>query len=62
VVLNRAQVDKHSYYYSHYYGHYYGRYYGSQSHKHSGRRHAPAAAKTASDGKAADINATRARA
>ena len=38
VVLNRAQVDKHSYYYSHYYGHYYGRYYGSQSHKHSGRR------------------------
>ncbi len=28
VVLNRAQVDKHSYYYGHYYGHYgaYGRY------------------------------------
>jgi succinoglycan biosynthesis transport protein ExoP len=24
VVLNRAQVDKHSYYYGHYYGHYYG--------------------------------------
>jgi capsular exopolysaccharide synthesis family protein len=33
VVLNRAQVDKHSYYYSHYYGHYYGRHYGSQSPK-----------------------------
>jgi capsular exopolysaccharide synthesis family protein len=29
IVLNRAQVDKHSYYYSHYYGHYYGRHYGS---------------------------------
>lgn len=26
VVLNRAQVEKHSYYYGHYYGHYYGRY------------------------------------
>jgi capsular exopolysaccharide synthesis family protein len=31
VVLNRAQVDKHSYYYSHYYGHYYGQYYGRPS-------------------------------
>jgi len=28
VVLNRAQVEKHSYYYGRYYGHYYGRYYG----------------------------------
>ena len=26
VVLNRAQIEKHSYYYSHYYGHYYGKY------------------------------------
>jgi succinoglycan biosynthesis transport protein ExoP len=24
IVLNRAQIQKHSYYYSHYYGHYYG--------------------------------------
>jgi len=29
VVLNRAQVEKHSYYYGRYYGHYYGKYYGS---------------------------------
>lgn len=28
VVLNRAQIDKHSYYYGRYYGHYYGSYYG----------------------------------
>jgi capsular exopolysaccharide synthesis family protein len=28
VVLNRAQVEKHSYYYGHYYGHYYGVRYG----------------------------------
>jgi succinoglycan biosynthesis transport protein ExoP len=28
VVLNRAQVEKHSYYYGRYYGHYYGSYYG----------------------------------
>jgi len=28
LVLNRAQIQKHSYYYSHYYGHYYGRYDG----------------------------------
>ena len=26
VVLNRAQVEKHSYYYGRYYGHYYGDY------------------------------------
>jgi succinoglycan biosynthesis transport protein ExoP len=26
VVLNRAQIEKHAYYYGHYYGHYYGRY------------------------------------
>jgi Mrp family chromosome partitioning ATPase len=26
IVLNRAQIEKHSYYYSHYYGHYYGDY------------------------------------
>jgi hypothetical protein len=24
--LNRAQVERHSYYYGHYYGHYYGKY------------------------------------
>ena len=29
VVLNRAQVEKHSYYYGRYYGHYYGHYYSS---------------------------------
>jgi capsular exopolysaccharide synthesis family protein len=28
VILNRAQVNKHSYYYGRYYGHYYGHYYG----------------------------------
>ena len=56
VVLNRAQVDKHSYYYSHYYGHYYGRYYGSQSRKHPGRAKRPA------DPKVAQIDETRARA
>jgi capsular exopolysaccharide synthesis family protein len=28
IVLNRAQIEKHSYYYNHYYGHYHGRYYG----------------------------------
>ena len=27
IVLNRAQIEKHSYYYNHYYGHYYGHYY-----------------------------------
>jgi capsular exopolysaccharide synthesis family protein len=26
IVLNRAQVERHSYYYGHYYGHYYGKY------------------------------------
>ena len=31
VVLNRAQVEKHSYYYSHYYGHYTSHYYGKRS-------------------------------
>jgi capsular exopolysaccharide synthesis family protein len=35
VVLNRAQVDKHSYYYSHYYGHYYGEYYGKKVPAHA---------------------------
>jgi capsular exopolysaccharide synthesis family protein len=28
VILNRAQIEKHSYYYRQYYGHYYGQYYG----------------------------------
>jgi capsular exopolysaccharide synthesis family protein len=55
VVLNRAQVDKHSYYYSHYYGHYYGRYYGS-THKPSGRPKRP------QDPKVASIDEKRARA
>jgi capsular exopolysaccharide synthesis family protein len=55
VVLNRAQVDKHSYYYSHYYGHYYGRYYGS-THKPSGRPKRP------HDPKVASIDEKRARA
>jgi polysaccharide biosynthesis transport protein len=67
VVLNRAQVDKHSYYYSHYYGHYYGQYYGNQTRKSSGRGHGSAAktasdGRAASDGKVASIDATRARA
>jgi capsular exopolysaccharide synthesis family protein len=68
VVLNRARVDKHSYYYSHYYGHYYGSDYGSQSHKSAGRNQGAAASKTAGDGKVArdgkvaNINGTRARA
>jgi polysaccharide biosynthesis transport protein len=52
VVLNRAQVDKHSYYYSHYYGHYYGEYYG----KPSGRT------KRAPDSKVTSIDEKRARA
>ena len=43
VVLNRAQVDKHSYYYSHYYGHYYGEYYGKTP--TPGRAPRPAASK-----------------
>jgi capsular exopolysaccharide synthesis family protein len=32
-VLNRAQVEKHSYYYGRYYGHYYGSYYGQAKQK-----------------------------
>jgi len=62
VVLNRAQVDKHSYYYSHYYGHYYGQYYGRPSGKVSGRPKRPADAKTATDGKVSSIDEKRARA
>ena len=54
VVLNRAQVDKHSYYYSHYYGHYYGEYYGKT--KTPGRPSRPA------DSKVTSIDETRARA
>jgi capsular exopolysaccharide synthesis family protein len=38
LVLNRAQVQKHSHYYAHYYGHYHGRYYG-KSHQKDARRH-----------------------
>jgi Mrp family chromosome partitioning ATPase len=30
LVLNRAQVERHAYYYGHYYGHYYGKYYGEK--------------------------------
>jgi Mrp family chromosome partitioning ATPase len=30
LVLNRAQVQRHSYYYGQYYGHYYGKYYGQK--------------------------------
>ena len=30
LVLNRAQVERHSYYYGSYYGHYYGKYYGQK--------------------------------
>ena len=64
VVLNRAQVDKHSYYYSHYYGHYYGQYYGKPSGK---PRQAPAARapgwrQAAIDGKVSSIDEKRARA
>jgi capsular exopolysaccharide synthesis family protein len=68
VVLNRAQVDKHSYYYSHYYGHYYGREYGTRDGTTSGGHHAPAArsmpgdGRAARDGKVTSIGATRARA
>jgi capsular exopolysaccharide synthesis family protein len=58
VVLNRAQVDKHSYYYSHYYGHYYGQYYG----RPSGRTKRPADARAATDGKVSSIDEKRARA
>ena len=38
VVLNRAQIEKHSYYYSHYYGHYYGHYYASRASEGRARR------------------------
>jgi polysaccharide biosynthesis transport protein len=38
VVLNRAQIEKHAYYYSHYYGHYYGEYYGTETPRRH-RRH-----------------------
>jgi succinoglycan biosynthesis transport protein ExoP len=66
VVLNRAQVDKHSYYYSHYYGHYYGQYYGKAPGKPSGkpstRPMRPADARPAPDGKVSSINEKRARA
>ena len=62
VVLNRAQVDKHSYYYSHYYGHYYGKYYGRPSGKPSSRLPRPAGSRAASDGKVSSIDETRARA
>ena len=48
VVLNRAQVEKHSYYYGRYYGHYYGRYYGT-----------PAARPAAAGGKIAHIREKR---
>ena len=48
VVLNRAQVEKHSYYYGRYYGHYYGRYYGS-----------PPARPAAAGGKVANIREKR---
>jgi capsular exopolysaccharide synthesis family protein len=37
VVLNRAQVEKHSYYYGRYYGHYYGHYYGRYGEPAAGR-------------------------
>ena len=35
IVLNRAQIEKHSYYYGSYYGHYYGHYYGQETTKTS---------------------------
>jgi capsular exopolysaccharide synthesis family protein len=38
VVLNRAQIEKHAYYYSHYYGHYYGEYYGARTPRRRKRR------------------------
>jgi Mrp family chromosome partitioning ATPase len=44
IILNRAQIEKHAYYYGHYYGHYYGRYYGRSAAREGGtvaasRRH-----------------------
>jgi succinoglycan biosynthesis transport protein ExoP len=64
VVLNRAQVDEHSYYYSHYYGHYYGDYYGTRTGTASGGHAArtATAARVAGAGKVTSIGATRARA
>ena len=41
VILNRAQVERHSYYYGRYYGHYYGHYYGRYAHDRSRDRVAP---------------------
>ncbi len=45
IVLNRAQIEKHSYYYSHYYGHYHGRYEGGASRRSAHQRRPPASAK-----------------
>jgi hypothetical protein len=33
VILNRARIEKHAYYYGHYYGRYYGRYHGGDERK-----------------------------
>jgi len=41
VILNRARVDKHSYYYGRYYGHYYGHYYGRYASSRNMERPAP---------------------
>jgi polysaccharide biosynthesis transport protein len=49
VVLNRAQLEKHSYYYSHYYGHYSSRPYGD-SPTLNGRPKRPTSAKVANIG------------
>jgi len=45
IVLNRANVEKHAYYYGHYYGHYYGKSYGR------GHRPAPSSKVTRIDEK-----------
>ncbi len=37
IVLNRAQIEKHAYYYGHYYGHYYGDYSHRQPDRPSGK-------------------------
>jgi len=37
IVLNRAQIEKHAYYYGHYYGHYYGDYSHRQSDRPAGK-------------------------
>jgi capsular exopolysaccharide synthesis family protein len=47
IVLNRAQIEKHSYYYSHYYGHYHGRYEGGAPRRSAHQRRPPASAKVA---------------